>query len=910
MSVVINDSDNIAVLDSRIIASLCEGTICVDLSPTTYIGSGSTLVRGANVQVKNPFGVIVKPYGANYEIAPDLSGGMDAPICISIPTQAGAYQWGTYIVDVTLYDEDGTPYTVTKSVKICAPDTKNKQKNFAILSAKLLADCSNGVLTVITDTPPNYNGTIFQSQDIDLTLEYPTSSGLPVLAVDVDSFSVQLFEGVYKLTGTICVRYNVSDSVNTNVYVDVLYKIKLEKNVRCLIDECCVFTELANLNAQLLSNCSNQKKEEISNTIFDVLRLLKTAQLGAQCGEDPSQYIEQLEKLLGCSCTCNCAEGTPIINNTPVTNFTLEGCNVTKQVIGQTTKYTINAYEYIIEVANNGGVLVITAPTLDDCTKTQTITFNIAAAYSQIKTLANQNNTEGDFWASVVNKGLRDVDPSCLGVADDVWASYTLKQRFDAVIAKVCGCCGCDGTISDVALSHVGADVNITFDVSASVLFADIYLDGEFKTRKFITSNRDNIEYTFVGAADGLPHSFTIIPVCANSSIGTMSTTEFTFLGCPDVEPPSLSQSSVTAECPFDLTTIPASPPVGITVEWHNANNTLASSLVGNPAAVNSGTYYAFSKNADGCYSESRQFVLSCETDSSCSAPQTLSVDLPTAGNIRILFQSAAFPPPGNSYTVKRRLASDPDIDGSYTTIGSPVWNASLNRWQIFDTSYTQNTLYVYKAQSNCGDSPATTPSVTYTFADISCAQILGTVASTTQIDYSLDITGFNSINKYKVELYDNTGTILIETQQFTPAFSNPITGSFTYLTPGTCYKIKVTACIDSFCKTSCSIVSICTPSEPAPGNKNVFVVNETGAAIQITTDNGTFNFASGVNGNIVCTDAGFVRNDLGSHSYRFLTTMPSTDDPDESPNPETLGAGASHTLNASIANLNYIRVS
>jgi hypothetical protein len=49
-------STTIAVLDSRIIADLCLGKICVDLTPSVYIGSGKDLVLGANVQITNPSG--------------------------------------------------------------------------------------------------------------------------------------------------------------------------------------------------------------------------------------------------------------------------------------------------------------------------------------------------------------------------------------------------------------------------------------------------------------------------------------------------------------------------------------------------------------------------------------------------------------------------------------------------------------------------------------------------------------------------------------------------------------------------------------------------------------------------------------------------------------------------------------
>ncbi len=810
MSLVINDSSNVAVLSARIIANLCTGYICVDLTPTTWIGSGKDNVLGANFQITNPFGVVIKSYGTSYDIAPDLSGGMDAPVCVALPTTAGTYQFGRYTVESKLTDENGTTYVETKYVTVCAPNPKNKQKNFGDLSAQLLGDCKNGRLSIIIDTPPNYNGQVFESQEIDTTLEYPTSSGLPVLTSEMSSWSVQLFEGVYKLNGQICATYNFGDSV----FVIVKYKVKREKNIRCLIDECCVLTALAGLSEQLNSNCSNQTKEEISNKIFDALRLLKMIEISAQCGEDPSDFIVELETLLGCSCTCNCADGAPIINTQPTGDFVIEGCGVEKNITGLTTTYTINNYTYVVAITDNGGALTISGPVTDDCTVTRTITFNINAVYSQIKTLANQNNTEADVWSSIVNKGLRDVDPTCLGITSSTWQAMTWKQKFDKILAQFCTCCGCDGTISNVDVTQAGADVNVDFDVSTNVLFADLYMDGVFKGRVFTPAIKTDLTFTFVGAADGNAHTYNIIPLCANNSIGTYFTGEFLYAGCPDIEPPTVSTNVVSAECPFDLTSILTPPPVGITVEWHTANNTLISSLIGNPTSVNSGTYYAFSKDADGCFSISTQVTVICEAGSSCSAPQNLTADVPLQhGPVRILFQSAAFPPPANSYTVKRRLFTDPDIDGSYTTIGTPVWNSSLNRWQILDSSYTENTLYVYKAISNCGDSPTTAPSASVTFAGIVCPAVTPT-PDTDSVDYSFETTGSNEITEYRIGIYDATGTILIHQDTYTPAFANPITGTFTYLTPGTTYKIKVTACIGSYCSTCSTVTTVTTDEE------------------------------------------------------------------------------------------------
>lgn len=806
---VITGSANIAILDSRVIVDLCLGKICVDLSPSVYIGSGEENVLGALFQITNPYGVIIKPYGSSYEVGPSLSGGMDAPICFNVPTQAGNYQYGKYKIDVQLFDEGGASWTVTKYVSICEPDKKNKTRSYGSLSAILKGSCKEGKLYVIVDSVPTYNGVIVESHVNDFTLEYPTSSGLPVLETTIGSFSVTLFEGVYKITGTICATYNFGD----NVYVNVNYKIKKEKNIRCLIDECCVFAKLSELHLQLKADCTLDEQEKTTNIVVDALRLLKTAQLAADCGEDASDYIAELETLLGCVCTCNCAEGTPIIDSTPSKDFNITGCNVSKSTIGLTDNYIIENYEYEITVAENGGVLVISAPVLDGCTKRQEITFSLPNIYSQNKTLADQNSTEADFWASIVNKSLADIPPDCLGVTQGTWNGWTLKQKITAILEKLCDQVGCDAEIIGGSTDVQGVNVLLVWENSDSVFYVDIYLDGVLMgTVAPGLSDTDIHEFLLENVADGVEHTYTLVPKCENGTTGTPSTGQFVYLGCPDIAPPVVSSNNVNGvDCPYDLTSLESTPPVGITIEWHTANNTNASSLVANPAAVSSGVYYAFAKNTDGCYSMSTQVTLICEAATSCTAPQNLSVTAPLSGTIHIIsFQSAAYPPPGNSYTVKRKAAADPDVDGSYTTIGTPTWNVTLNRWVIDDNAVDPNTLYTYKAISNCADSPATTPSAMVNFANLECYTPIPTPHSTS-IEYSLGTGDSNEITKYEVKLYDATGTILLHTDTYLPAFSDPETGEFFYLTPSTDYKIVVTAWIGTFSKTSCSTLNTAT---------------------------------------------------------------------------------------------------
>lgn len=779
-------SSQIAILDSKIVADLCAGKFYVDVTPTTYIGSGATTVLGANVQITNPSGVIVKPFGTNYEIAPDLSGGMDAPVSFDIPTQAGNYQYGSYIVEVEMFDDSGS-YTVTKTINICVPDKNNKQRKYGSLSAILKGVCKDGKLYVIVDGVPTYKGKTVESQTQELTLLYPTVSEKDPEVTSLLQFTVLLFEGVYKITGEICATYNLGD----NLYAKVNYKVKKEKDIRCLIDPCCVFQALSALHLRITSDCTDAEKQETASITVDALRLYETAQLAGECGEDASEYISELEALLGCKCTCNCAEGTPIVPSAEgSTDILIEGCNVNVATAGLTTVYTIENYEYKVEIPANGGALTVSTATLANCTKTQVITFNISAVYSQIKTLANQNNTEADFFASIVKKALRS-DFTCIGLTQPQIDALTLDGFVKALVDKVCSCCGCEAEIEIDTEAVFGSKVTVSWNNNGSVYAVDAYLDDVFVGTVLAPLE----QFVFDGAADGTSHKWKLIAKCANGSYGNTLTGVFEFFGCPAIAPPNYIQDGVTAPCAYNLSDLVLTLPSGTTVEWHNSNNTSDSSLVADPTQVLGGIYYAFAKDASGCYSsQSMAYQVICiASEASCSAPQNLDVIEFGGMSHLVRFQSAAYPPPGNSYTVKRKLYSDPDVDGSYTTLGTPTYDVGMARWVFNDTTALDNVNYTYLAQSNCGDSPQTTPADKYQYVYLTCPALSfpPTITPESSLGYSFVPIGGDVI-KYEVELWNESLTTLLETDTYLPAFSNPVTGYFEYLGEGVTYQIRV----------------------------------------------------------------------------------------------------------------------
>ena len=787
-------SPNIASLNSKILANLCGGVFSIDLTNSIWIGSGASNVLGASIKITNPYNVVIK----NYPISGyDIYSPMTNVINVNIPTQAGNYQYGNYVIDVQLTDANGTKYTVTKTVSICTPDANNKTRNYGSISAQLNGVCKDGKVYIIADTVPTYKGVISDAQVNTFTLEYPTSSGLSVLNTAIGSFSAILFEGIYKFKGTICANYNFGD----NVSVKVNYKLKKEKNIRCLLDETCIYAKLSQLDAQTKSDCTDAEKIDTQNVIIGALRLIKTIEVATNAGFDAGEFIDELEALLGCVCTCNCADGTPIINTSPNKDFAITGCNVTKTTVGFTDTYVIDNYEYVVSITDNGGALTIQSPSLNGCTKTQTIQFNISVVYAQIK---NQivNTTEYDFWATIVNKSWDAIDITCLGITQLVWDNSTFKQRTQIVVSKLCAGGTCNAVISTNTTINLAANVRASWVNVSGTYEVAAYLDGILAGTVLYPATNFN----FIGAADGSLHNYKLIPKCDNGSIGTTLVGSFNYYGCPAINVPVVSSSNiVNATCPYNLSALIVGLPLGITAEWHTLNNTNNSSLVSNPTAVTGGTYFSFGKNSDGCYSLATQVILTCSSDTVCSSPQTLLVE-GISGGYRVRFQSAAYPPPGNSYTVKRRLTSSPDISGSYTTIGTPTWNSTVNRWEILDSTGTDNTLYTYRAISNCTSSA---PYSDYAFANIICP-VLTLTTTDNAIGYSFTNSG-GLIDKYEVRIYSSDGITLIHTDTIVPAFSSPITGTFIYLNGATSYRVQIRGFIGTYYADCAAVIGTTT---------------------------------------------------------------------------------------------------
>lgn len=424
---IVTSSSNISILDTNLVTDLCAGVFLIDLKPSTFIGVGANNALGAKVRITNPYGVAIKDYSTDY----DIPAPFDGVFSFNISTNSGNYEYGEFIIDVQVTDADNKTYTVTKKVKPCYPDIENKNRKYGSLGATIKGVCRENKVYVSVDSLPTYNGLLSSSVIQSFDFDYPTGSSLPKATRTLSYFSDYLFEGVYKLEGEICATYNDDDNISYRVN----YKVSAKKEVLCQIDECAVFNSFDSLWKKLDGDCNEQERIETGNKVLEAVFNFLTARSANDCGEDASAYIKRLQEVLGCKCTCDFGEA-PISNSTPAKDVVIDGCNVTAENNGLTVHYTINNYSYVIDVVENGGFVSISAPQLSGCEYKQSLTFDVAKVYDQMKVYANSTMDEANFWASVINKTLTSATPPA-GYTPEQWASMSLIQRIQALIDRM-----------------------------------------------------------------------------------------------------------------------------------------------------------------------------------------------------------------------------------------------------------------------------------------------------------------------------------------------------------------------------------------------------------------------------------------------------------------------------------------
>jgi len=709
---VITNSTKVSSLDFKVVFDQNTGLIYVDVLPTTWIGGGASTVLGAKVKILTPTGSILKDYGGGYDIAPPMT----SVFSVVYPKALSKYMTGTFKIFVKLFDGTNT-YELEKQRLVC--DLKSDA-----ISGYIKADCSAGKALASLYATPAYQGLMPESNVYALKYYYPSVSEVAPETMTRPMFEVTAYAGENKLSGTVVGAYNFGD----NVFVKVKYTVSITKKIRCSFNLCGAFQCLEALYKQR-DSCSGAQQAAANEAINQATFLITIISVGQQatCDEDVSDYIDQLEQLLGCDCGCEIGEG---FSRTPVESYQINGCNTTYSKNGLTNVWNIDNYEYVVQLQDgNTSYFSITAPSLNGCTKYQTMNFNITELAKSLITLFKDNVTIKELYWNIDAERWRQVNPKCL-TTPLTWSTMTDLEIKQLIIDKICaaqsGGGGSTGTNSPTLQLNCGAAV-----------FSSNFVSGQ-------------------------PSSGIVtIPVVVTGYNGTVSgtITGTNFSGTLQTTNVTLATTQLSFLVNYDGGGVASQR--NLTVNIAGAANTVA------------------------CVVSAQVTNLS-----TCSAPLSLAVTRGVSGNI-ISFAPATSAPA--SYQVLRRYFGSVDAPGSYTTIGTPTYNSGTGLFSIVDaTAPVDNNVYIYKAVSLCADGSRPF-AFTYFANMTCPNDVAYTVTNNSiSFSFTNSGVG-GDVNRYEVSLWNISQTVQIGgTQTFTTVFPSPMTGIFTGLAINTNYFVKI----------------------------------------------------------------------------------------------------------------------
>lgn len=767
MSKTITDSTKISILDSKIVFDQNTGLIYVDLTPSVWIGSGASSVLGAKVKILTPTGSILKDYGSGY----DVVSPMTSIFSVAYPKSLGRYMTGTFRIFVKLYDGTNV-YELEKTRLVCDIKTES-------ISGYIKADCSAGKALASVYATPAYQGLLAESNVYALKYYYPSESEVAPETMTIPTFEITSYAGENKLLGSVVGTYNFGE----NVFVKIKYSVSIVKKIRCSFNLCGAFKCLEALYIQR-DSCSGAQQAEANEKINQATFLITIITVGQQatCDEDVSDYIEQLEQLLGCDCGCEIGEG---FNRTPIESFQINGCNVGYSKNGLTNSWTIDNYGY--EILLNGGntsYFSITTPSLTSCVKYQTMNFNLTELAKALISLFKDDAIIKALYWQIDNERWNEIDPLCL-TTSQTWLGLDDKGKKQLIIEKICEALN-GGTGGGVGTNKPTLQLNC-----GAATFSSNFVSGQ-------------------------PSSGIVtIPVIVTGYNGTISgtITGINFTGTLQTTSVTLATTSLSFLLNYDGGGVASQR--NLTVNIAGSANTVACVIAAQVTTL-----------------------------SGCSAPLQLAVVHGISGNV-ISFAPASFAPA--SYQVLRRYFGSADAPGSYTTIGTPVYNSGTGLFEIVDTtSPADDNVYIYKAISLCAD--GSRPYAMVYFANQTCPAVSYDIDNDS-IGFSFTNVGGDT-NRYEVSLWNISQTVQYgSTQVFTTVFPSPITGSFTGLTLNTQYVVKVASRIlvtpVDFVKTCSNTVQ--TTTVMSGGTAEIFECISTGRILDIKSDGVSLAPLSGV---------------------------------------------------------------
>lgn len=195
----------------------------------------------------------------------------------------------------------------------------------------------------------------------------------------------------------------------------------------------------------------------------------------------------------------------------------------------------------------------------------------------------------------------------------------------------------------------------------------------------------------------------------------------------------------------------------------------------------------------------------------SCILPSGMSVSI-AGGTANITWTPGGG---GGTQAVEYKLLNATTYT-QYSTVQPTATSVSI-------PGLSPNLVYMFRITNNCGGGTAS--ATTRTGIEITCPTITSVVTDTSVVASFAPLGG--DIDSYVVNLYESTGTTILQTQTFTGPFDVQINATFIGLTASTSYLVEVRPAAGSTIRTNCTRITATTtvtPGCPLPTNLTVTI--------------------------------------------------------------------------------------
>lgn len=382
---------------------------------TQYVSGNASNVQGIYLQVFDASGLEVKVLDLTTR---DINPASPAPYVVQLAN--GFAQYGVFVINAIIIDQDSTQYQISLRKNICEP--VNFANSTAPGSFISQVNCDTPKLILSETTNFSYQGLAPYAISKAGTLYYPQGTLSPV-AFTFTPFEIvgtgQVYTGPYRIKNTTTVTYDLSD----NVFVVIPYYTLLDFDVRCnsyLVDLlCCV----KSVQDTYISD-PNSARGRDAKTKFDKITMpLITALVQEKAGKDSSVEVKIISDILQCDCNYSPESIEPVLltGDNAGPSFTIVGqygSTVTPAVVGSSTQYTVaSKTTTVTKDSGETGISIQTITSAGNVTYKIIINYpalaaNMLTAIGNSQTLTDQLNNL--IAASGANTSLDGLDGGCV----------------------------------------------------------------------------------------------------------------------------------------------------------------------------------------------------------------------------------------------------------------------------------------------------------------------------------------------------------------------------------------------------------------------------------------------------------------------------------------------------------------